>query len=152
MNASATVSSDLKTLCRDLADRARAASKGLAIARGEAKNRWLDTAADALLERSAEILEANRRDVDAAPGFGLTSAAIDRLTLNEKRLGEIASALRAVLALPDPIGEVVRSSRRPNGLDVQQIRVPLGVVFFIYESRPNVTADAAASVSRAATP
>ncbi len=144
MNATASVASDLKTLCRNLADRAKAASKGLAIVRGEAKNRWLEAAADAVLEQAEAILEANRRDVEAAPGFGLTSAAIDRLTLNEKRLKEIASALRAVRALPDPVGEVVRSSRRPNGLDVQQIRVPLGVVFFIYESRPNVTADAAA--------
>jgi glutamate-5-semialdehyde dehydrogenase len=144
MNAPASVTSDLNTLCRTLADRARAASKGLAIARGEAKDRWLESSADAVLAHSSEILDANRLDVEAAPGYGLSPAAIDRLTLTDKRLHDLASALRTVRALPDPIGEVVRSSKRPNGLDVQQIRVPLGVVFFIYESRPNVTADAAA--------
>ncbi len=135
---------DLPTLCRDLADRARAASRLLAIARGDSKDRWLTRAASALRERSEELLAANARDVEAAPGFGLTRAAIDRLTLNPRRLDDIAQALHDVKGLADPIGEVVRSSHRPNGLDVQQVRVPLGVVLFIYESRPNVTADAAA--------
>src|SRR5262249_23476886 len=84
------------------------------------------------------------KDVAAAPDYGLTPAAIDRLTLNVKRLDDVARALVDVAALPDPIGEVVRSSRRPNGLDVTQVRVPLGVIFFLYESRAHVTADAAA--------
>lgn len=130
--------------CRAMADRAKAASRRLAIALGAAKNSWLLASAESLTTRGAEVLEANARDVEAAPGHGLNASAIDRLALDAKRLGGIAGGLREVAALPDPIGEVVSSSRRPNGLDVRQERVPLGVVFMIYESRPNVTADAAA--------
>ena len=135
---------DLKAECRTLAERAKAASRRLAVARGEAKNEWLRRAAAALRGRGAELLEANARDLETAPQFGLTSAALDRLTLNPRRIEEMARALEEIAALPDPIGEVVTSSRRPNGLDVQQVRVPIGVVLFLYESRPNVTADAAA--------
>ena len=135
---------DLLTECRATADRAKAAARDLATARGAAKNDWLKRSANAMRERAEEILEANARDIEAAPGFGLSAAAIDRLTLNIKRLDEISRALLEILTLPDPIGEVVTSSRRPNGLDVMQVRVPLGVILFIYESRPNVTADAAA--------
>lgn len=138
------VETDLSTLCQDLADRAKAASRELATVLGEAKDRWLTQAASDLRERTEELLAANARDLEAAPGYGLTKAAIDRLTLNPKRIDEIAQALLDVKALADPVGEVVRSSQRPNGLDVRQVRVPLGVVLFIYESRPNVTADAAA--------
>ena len=83
-------------------------------------------------------------DLEAAPGYGLTNAEIDRLRLTPSRIEEIAAALEAVAALPDPIGEVIESTVRPNGLEISKVRVPLGVVFFIYESRPNVTADAAA--------
>ena len=93
---------------------------------------------------STEILEANARDVAAAPGLGLNAAAVDRLSLEARRIDELADSLLQVLALPDPIGEVVSASRRPNGLEVSQVRVPLGVIFMIYESRPNVTVDAAA--------
>jgi glutamate-5-semialdehyde dehydrogenase len=135
---------DLLTECRDLAERAKSAARELAIALGGAKDRWLRRSAEAIRERSGEILEANARDVDAAPGLGLNPAAIDRLTLNPKRLDEMANGLLAVAALPDPVGEVITSSRRPNGLDVTQVRVPLGVIFMIFESRPNVTVDAAA--------
>jgi glutamate-5-semialdehyde dehydrogenase len=135
---------DLLTECRDLAERAKSAAKELAIAPGGAKDRWLRRSAEAIRERSGEILEANARDVDAAPGLGLNPAAIDRLTLNPKRLDEMAKGLLEVAALPDPVGEVITSSRRPNGLDVTQVRVPLGVIFMIFESRPNVTVDAAA--------
>ncbi|MGO9464060.1 MAG: glutamate-5-semialdehyde dehydrogenase [Isosphaeraceae bacterium] len=134
---------DLASLCRELGERARAASRQLAIARGSAKNDWLTRSARALLERQDEILAASARDVAAAPEHGLSAAAIDRLTLNLKRIDDMAIALLEVVALPDPIGEVVTSSRRPNGLEVRQVRVPLGVVFMIYESRPNVTVDAA---------
>ncbi len=80
----------------------------------------------------------------AAPGYGLSDAAIDRLRLNHKRIDEIAAGLEQVADLPDPIGEIIRTTNRPNGLRIEKVRVPLGVVFFIYESRPNVTADAAA--------
>ncbi len=134
----------LRDECQALADRAKAASRALAIATGAAKDAWLRDSAGSLIERSAEILAANARDVAAGPGLGLNPAAIDRLRLDRARLETIAASLLEVAALPDPIGEVVRSGRRPNGLDVLQVRVPLGVVFMIYESRPNVTVDAAA--------
>ncbi len=135
---------ELEALCRTLASQAKAASRRMALARGAAKNAWLSRSADSLRARTSEILEANARDVAAAPALGLNAAAIDRLTLDPKRIEEIARSLLEVTALPDPIGEVVFSNRRPNGLDVSQVRVPLGVVFMIYESRPNVTVDAAA--------
>src|SRR5207342_367175 len=80
----------------------------------------------------------------AAPGYGLTDAAIDRLRLSRPRIDAIAGALEQIATLTDPIGEVIRTTERPNGLTINKVRVPLGVVFFIYESRPNVTADAAA--------
>jgi glutamate-5-semialdehyde dehydrogenase len=139
-----TTPPDMAADCRALAERARAASRRLAVARGEAKNRWLKQAAAALADRAGEVLTANDRDVELAPGYGLNAAAIERLTLNPKRLDTIRHALVEVAGLPDPLGEVVESSRRPNGLEVTRIRVPLGVVFMIYESRPNVTVDAAA--------
>ncbi|MFO0957821.1 MAG: glutamate-5-semialdehyde dehydrogenase [Isosphaeraceae bacterium] len=144
MNPGTAAGTELETLCGDLADRARVASKRLAIAPGSAKNRWLELASKALRERADEVLSANALDLAEAPGYGLTAAAIDRLTLTPPRIAEIARALDEIASLPDPIGEVVSSSVRPNGLEVRQVRVPLGVVFFLYESRPNVTADAAA--------
>jgi glutamate-5-semialdehyde dehydrogenase len=135
---------ELEALCHTLGSRAKNAAKNLALASGAAKNAWLERGAEALRTRTPEILEANARDVAAAPGLGLTAAAIDRLTLNPRRIDEMARALIDVASLPDPIGEVVAASRRPNGLEVSQVRVPLGVIFMIYESRPNVTVDAAA--------
>ncbi|WP_435019196.1 glutamate-5-semialdehyde dehydrogenase [Tundrisphaera sp. TA3] len=134
----------LEQECSAMADRARAASRKLALAPGALKDDWLRRSARALRERAPEILAANAEDVAAAPGLGLNAAAIDRLTLNAKRIDGIAASLEEVAALPDPIGEAITASRRPNGLDVAQIRVPLGVIFMIFESRPNVTADAAA--------
>ena len=135
---------DLLMECRSMADRAKAASRALAVASRGAKDDWLRRSALGLRRRTAEVLEANARDLEAAPGFGLGASAVDRLTLDPERLEGIATALEEVAALDDPVGEVVRSSRRPNGLDVIQARVPLGVVLFLFESRPNVTADAAA--------
>jgi len=135
---------DLKPYCLDVARRAKAASVGLARATGAQKINWLRSSAKMLRERSGEILEANKRDLAAAPGFGLTDAEIDRLKLTASRIEGIAAALEQIAALPNPVGEVIESSIRPNGLKVLKVRVPLGVVFFIYESRPNVTADAAA--------
>jgi glutamate-5-semialdehyde dehydrogenase len=134
----------LKSECRDLAARAKGAARLLATVPGSAKDEWLKRAAKALRERSKEILEANAGDVAAAPDLGLNAAAIDRLTLNEKRVEAMAAGLEEVASLPDPVGEVIEASRRPNGLDVSRVRVPLGVIFMIYESRPNVTVDAAA--------
>lgn len=130
--------------CREMANRAKAAAEELAQASTEAKNAWLLAGADALLAQSSELLAANAKDVAAAPGFGLNAAAIDRLTLTPARIQAMADGLRQVAALPDPNGELIEESTRPNGLVVRKVRVPLGVIFFLYESRPNVTADAAA--------
>lgn len=138
-----TSSTDLAALCRGLAEKAKAASQVLVSVTTEQKNRWLAAAADSLVARSAEVLAANAKDVAAAPGFGLNAAAIDRLALNEKRIAAAAEGLRQVADLRDPVGDVREITHRPNGLMVQKIGVPLGVVFFIYESRPNVTVDAA---------
>lgn len=142
--ASDLAPADLSALCLNLAQRAKAASRVLATVPTAAKNRWLLAAADALHAHQDELLAANARDVAAAPGFGLNAAAIDRLTLNPKRIAAAAEGLRQVAALPDPVGEVREATERPNGLQVLKVGAPLGVVFFIYESRPNVTADAAA--------
>lgn len=139
-----TMPDDLAGFCRTLAERAKSASRTLAVTQGDLKNRWLLSSAVAIERRAAEILDANAQDVVLAPSLGLNNAAIDRLTLNPKRLAGIRQALIDIAHLSDPVGEVLTSSRRPNGLDVTQIRVPLGVVFMIYESRPNVTVDAAA--------
>src|SRR5215207_2151239 len=98
-------------LCRDMADRARAAADALAVVRTDAKNRWLLAAAAALESRSAEVIAANDDDVAAAPGYGLNSAAIDRLTLTPVRLKAAADGLRQVAALPDPVGEVREGGR-----------------------------------------
>ena len=136
--------SELQQYCRTVAENARRASYELSMLDTEAKNRWLDQSAEALMDSQREILEANLKDLDAAPGYGLTDASVDRLRLDETRLQGIASALREIVALPDPVGEVISGFTRPGGLRIQKTRVPLGVVFFIYESRPNVTADAAA--------
>ncbi len=111
---------------------------------GAQKQQWLRDSATALRQQVDRLVAANQKDLDAAPGFGLTDAQIDRLRLTPARIESIAVALEEVATLPEPIGEVISSSVRPNGLLVEKVRVPLGVVFFIYESRPNVTADAAA--------
>ena len=126
----------------DLARRARAASRLLAPTNSERKNRWLLHAAGALENRTAEILDANAKDVAAAQG-SLSSANIDRLRLTRERIRAAATGLREIAALPDPVGRVLDSTVRPNGLRIDKVSVPLGVVFFIYESRPNVTIDAA---------
>jgi glutamate-5-semialdehyde dehydrogenase len=126
-----------------MAQRARCAARKLALAPTEVKNRWLLASAAALESHQVELLEANAKDLAAAPGFGLNAAAIDRLALNSKRIASAAEGLRQVAALPDPVGEVREAVQRPNGLQVLKVGVPLGVVFFIYESRPNVTVDAA---------
>lgn len=138
------VNESLLTYCEQLARKARVASVQMALLSGERKNKSLMRAADLLVEQQAEILAANRLDLEAAPQYGLTAAEIDRLKLDEKRIAEMAQGIRAVAAQPDPIGEVISGEVRPNGLKIQKVRVPLGVIFFIYESRPNVTADAAA--------
>ncbi|MHC2070323.1 glutamate-5-semialdehyde dehydrogenase [Bremerella sp. T1] len=135
---------DLTTYCRETAEKAQAASRVLATVSGQAKNDWLRASADALRASYPAIAEANEKDIANAPQYGLTDAQIDRLRLTQDRVEGIASALEEIAMFPDPIGATIESSVRPNGLAIQKIQVPLGVVFFIYESRPNVTADAAA--------
>ena len=126
----------------DLGARAKAASRVLATSSTEVKDAALLAAADLLLDRHAEILAANADDVAAAEAAGQPSTVVDRLRLSDMRLLAMANGLRAVAALPDPVGEVADGWRRPNGLRVQRVRVPLGVVAIIYENRPNVTSDA----------
>ena len=135
---------DLRQYCLEMAQRAKRAATELAQVTGGQKMFWLRRSAQLLLERSLAIAEANRLDLSAANDYGLTEAQIDRLRLTPKRIEEMARGMEAVAMLPEPIGEIISSSVRPNGLLVQKVRVPLGVIFFIYESRPNVTADAAA--------
>ncbi|MBM84281.1 MAG: glutamate-5-semialdehyde dehydrogenase [Planctomycetaceae bacterium] len=135
---------DLAHYAQQTAANAQAASRALSIATGEQKIAWLHRTAE-LIRANFELLQAeNERDLQKAPEYGLASAAIDRLRITDARLSGICDALEEVALLPDPVGEVIGSNPRPNGLLVTQVRVPLGVVFFIFESRPNVTVDAAA--------
>ncbi|MBO0656966.1 glutamate-5-semialdehyde dehydrogenase [Streptomyces triculaminicus] len=124
--------------------RARAAAAELAPLPRSAKDEALLAIADALEVRTREILDANAEDVAKARAAGTSESVVDRLTLTPERIRAIAQDVRDVAALPDPVGEVVRGSTLPNGIDLRQVRVPLGVVGIIYEARPNVTVDAAA--------
>ncbi len=134
----------LDKYCADVAACARRAATRLGNTPTSVKDQWLRRSAELLRERVEQVCEANARDLAAAAGYGLNDAQVDRLRLSRKRVEEIAAGLEQIAELPDPIGEVIRSTKRPNGLRIDKVRVPLGVVFFIYESRPNVTADAAA--------
>jgi len=122
---------------------AKDAARILALASTRMKNDALQQMARGLEEKTGLILDANRADLTRARSAGLTSAFMDRLTLSESRVEEMAAGLRQVAALPDPVGETVEAWRRPTGVEISRVRVPLGVIGFIYESRPNVTADAA---------
>jgi len=124
--------------------RAREASRVLATLDGATRDRALHAMAAALEERAAEILEANERDMEAGRAARLGAALLDRLELDEARLAGIAADVRAVAALPDPVGETIEGTRLDNGLDVRRVRVPLGVVAVVYEARPNVTIDCSA--------
>ena len=135
---------DLRKYCQETAEQARRAGVALARLGGGLKNAWLKRSAELLRRQTTTLVEANALDLATAPKFGLTTAAIDRLRLTPAVIESMAVGLEEVAALPEPIGEVIESSIRPNGLEVLKVRVPLGVVFFIYESRPNVTSDAAA--------
>jgi glutamate-5-semialdehyde dehydrogenase len=128
---------------RKLAERARVAAAVLAITSTDERNCALVAMADALLARQDEILAANRADMDAAREKGEAAGILDRLALTPARIGAISDALRAVSLLGDQLGEVVKGHTLPNGIELTQVRVPLGVVAMIYEARPNVTADAA---------
>lgn len=124
--------------------KARQAARFLANVSTAVKNEALIHMAEELEAGKEEVLAANRLDLEQGRKQGLTSALLERLTLNEGRIRDMAQGLRDIAALPDPIGETVDSSRRPNGLDISRVRTPIGVIGIIYESRPNVTADAAA--------
>lgn len=126
------------------ATRAKEAARALALLSRDDKDRALRAMADALEAQAESILEANAQDVEAATEAGVPSARIDRLRLTPERVRNVADGVRSVADLDDPVGNVVRAWRQPNGLEISQVRVPLGVVGIIYEARPNVTADAAA--------
>jgi glutamate-5-semialdehyde dehydrogenase len=134
----ATVASALST--QEKLIRARAAATTLALLSSEQKNAMLRAMADAIASHAKSILAANRKDVESS---GLEGAMLDRLLLTAERIGDLARGVREVAALPDPVGETLAEWTRPNGLHIRKLRVPLGVVGIIYESRPNVTVDAA---------
>ena len=133
---------DMAAVVHDAALRARLAARMLGTLATASKNTALHSAADAVLAHGEEILAANAGDVAAARTAGTPEAMVDRLALNPQRVDGIAAGLRQVAGLPDPIGEVLRGSTLPNGLQIRQQRVPLGVVGIVYEGRPNVTVDA----------
>lgn len=133
---------DVRQAVHDAARRARVAARVLATLTTAVKDRALHAAADAVLAGAEGILAANAADLDAARAAGTAEAMLDRLALNTNRIDGIASGLRQVAGLPDPVGEVLRGRTMPNGLQVRQQRVPLGVVGMVYEGRPNVTVDA----------
>ena len=144
MLTKAETANDIAAVMAEVGRRARAAAAPLAIATTEQKNKALIAAADAMLEARADILEANRLDLAHAEKNGMAASFIDRLTLDESRINAIADGIRAIAALPDPVGELIAEWDRPNGLHIERVRTPLGVIGVIYESRPNVTADAGA--------
>ncbi len=134
---------EMTEMIREMALRAREAACGLATASTKVKDAALHAMAESLVSRQDEIIEANQRDLSAARENGLSEALIDRLALNPKRIADMAEGLRQVAALPDPVGRVSRGWRLPNGLDIKKVSVPVGVIGIIFESRPNVTVDAA---------
>ncbi len=133
---------DVKTLMRDIGIRARAAARVLGLAESAQKTNALEAAAKAVRASKAKILEANAKDIVEAKKQNISASFLDRLTLTDKSVDAIAAGMNDVALLPDPIGEVIADWQQPNGLMFQRVRTPLGVVAVIYESRPNVTADA----------
>ncbi|WP_425038739.1 glutamate-5-semialdehyde dehydrogenase [Primorskyibacter sp. S187A] len=135
---------DIAATMAEIGEQARAAAAELAFASAEAKTSALNAAADAVWARRAEIIEANAQDLEFGRAKGLSAAMMDRLMLDEPRIQGIVDGLRAVAAQDDPVGEIMAEWDRPTGLNIKRVRTPLGVVGVIYESRPNVTADAGA--------
>jgi glutamate-5-semialdehyde dehydrogenase len=133
----------VQTMIEEMARAAKAAARQLRKVERGNKDAALNLMADRLLHRKEHIMQENRKDLELAEKRGLTSAMIDRLTLDDETIHSMAEGLREIAALPDPVGAVTRMWKRPNGLSVGRMRIPLGVVGFIYESRPNVTVDAA---------
>jgi len=137
------MSAELAQLVTSIAQRARAASLELAVATAAAKNAALARLAELIVSSQEALLAANARDLADAKANGLTPAQIDRLTLTPARIAQLVESVRQVVALPDPVGEVLEDSVRPNGLRIRRVRVPIGVIGIIYEARPNVTVDCA---------
>jgi glutamate-5-semialdehyde dehydrogenase len=133
---------DIKQYVTDKAKDAKQGARSIAKASSDQKNRMLLRMAEAFKGCSAELIEANKKDVEYAAGKGLSKALLDRLTLTEKRVCDMSQGLIEVAALPDPVGEIIKMWKRPNGMEVGRMRVPIGSIGIIYESRPNVTADA----------
>jgi glutamate-5-semialdehyde dehydrogenase len=134
----------IATSVADTCAAAQRASRTLATVDSDIKDGALHAIADALIEHTAEILDANARDLEAGHESGLSLALLDRLSLDRRRVAEMAAGVRTIAALPDPVGEVIDGWRLRGGLDVRKVRVPLGVIAVVYEARPNVTIDAAA--------
>ena len=139
----------LEAVMRGLGAQARSAARSLALASAEQKNAALHAAAEALKSDAPAILDANARDLEAARANSVTGAFLDRLLLDAKRIEAMARGLEDIAALSDPVGTVLAAWERPNGLKIERVRVPLGVIGIIYESRPNVTADAGALALKA---
>lgn len=143
---------DTVALMADLGQKARAAARPLAVAVTEAKNAALVAMTDAIVRNEAKILQANAIDMKNAEEGGLAGSFLDRLKLDRSRIQAMAEGVRAVAGLPDPVGDVIAAWDRPNGLHIERVRTPLGVIGVIYESRPNVTADAGALCLKAGNP
>jgi len=137
-------SPDIDVLMNDIGRKAKAAARPLGFASTESKNKALNAMADAILRNKAHILAENAKDLKDVKGGSLLASFVDRLTLNDKRVTEMAEGIRTIAELKDPVGEVIAAWDRPNGLKIQRTRTPLGVIGVIFESRPNVTADAGA--------
>src|ERR1017187_336965 len=133
---------NLKQQMQSVAERSRDASRALAKLDAPSKNAFLRAMADGIEKSADRIKSANAKDIESGKKAGLSSAMLDRLTLTEKRIGEMAKGVREVAALPDPVGKTISEWTRPNGIRIQKVRVPIGAILIIYESRPNVTADA----------
>jgi len=140
---------DIAGAMRDIGRRARSAARVLALAPTASKDRALEAMARAIRARKAEILSANAEDITEAKAGGATKTAIDRLMLDDARIAAMADGIDIVRSLKDPVGTVTESWKRPNGMTIERVRVPLGVIGIIYESRPNVTADAGALTLKA---
>ncbi|MBZ5760645.1 MULTISPECIES: glutamate-5-semialdehyde dehydrogenase [Rhizobium] len=137
-------SPDIDRLMDEIGRRARAAARPLSFASAQSKTRALNAMADAILSKRDHILAENARDLGDVEGTGMLASSIDRLTLTEARIDAMADGIRTIAALADPVGEVIAAWERPNGLQIERVRTPLGVIGVIFESRPNVTADAGA--------
>ncbi len=144
--------SDLSIFIQEMGRKAKAAALKLATIPTEIKNRALQSMAQAIEKQTQPLIEENKKDLFQAETDGLSSAMLDRLRLDEKRIRAMAKGIRDVSTLPDPIGEILKDWTRPNGLRIQKVRVPLGVIGIIYESRPNVTADSASLCLKAGNP